>query len=585
MRHMPDLCRLLLVIALGGVCLIAPACGESADPPPPPSPTPRPSPTVSPQEALEGSLFVITLDDELLAVEEIHVDEGEEQLLVSSELRRATYPPVTERRTLVLDPSMTPVRYDLEIDTLGVRSIWAAQREGDAIHVLSNNLEWPAPVLIRGHSPAPEIMIESAPSALPYVLLALRHTQIDAIAAPAEEAPEPALYTLDVLEDYPVSRPIAITPDPERQGAVIGTIALEVRIEDERHTEIVVMIHPGSRTLYSAEMEDYRPGLWPMTGAGAPSGAGWLVIRRVSRLPELLPEPEPIADAATYTEIGFTGADGTERAGTLALPHGAGPFPCVVFHSPGGPVPRVDAGDLFAQRGWAVYSYDVRGLGQSQGDYERGPIGALAADAVMAAGMLRERPEIDEHRIVYLGVSDAAAVGALALAMSDDYAVAALGCPGAPGSLFPSLTEYRIAHILAPFYEWDEDTAAAYHRASVETWQEWLSLDYREVALLRRRASLQALHDLADTDPSVILTRSDAPILLLQGMQDEWTPPEGAAALLQSLPIARRGNITLRLLDDVGHGLADPTGERPLAPAAVEALFEWLDALPASPQQ
>ncbi|HHX63911.1 MAG TPA: hypothetical protein GX702_03365, partial [Chloroflexi bacterium] len=46
-----------------------------------------------------------------------------------------------------------------------------------------------------------------------------------------------------------------------------------------------------------------------------------------------------------------------------------------------------------------------------------------------------------------------------------------------------------------------------------------------------------------------------------------------------------RGNITLRLLDDVGHGLADPTGERPLAPAAVEALFEWLDALPASPQQ
>jgi pimeloyl-ACP methyl ester carboxylesterase len=89
------------------------------------------------------------------------------------------------------------------------------------------------------------------------------------------------------------------------------------------------------------------------------------------------------------------------------------------------------------------------------------------------------------------------------------------------------------------------------------------------------------VRDLADTDLTAALAESDAPVLILQGSEDAWTSPESARALVQQLPAARAGSVTLRMLDGVDHHLADPAGQRPLAPDALAALFQWLAGLPA----
>ena len=559
----------ILVMFLILACLAA--CKKAPTPSPPPRPSPLPTVTVSLDRALEGALFTISLDDALLGTEEIHLGESEGQLLVFSELRYFGEYPSTERRTAVLSRTFDPMRYDLEVSALGGRSVWSGEARERAMDCLNNNLFWYAPVLVEGVSPLPQVMLESAPSALPFALLALRYKG---------EGEEPAgpmlLHTLDILEDFPLSRPLTVTVAAERKGAVIGTLALEGQIEGGYNQRFTLWIRPGSRTLYSVEVPEYRFNLWRQVSNPSLGRAGRLVIQRVSQLPQA--PPPPSKGEAQRLSLGFTGADGAARSGTLILPSGSGPFPCLVLHSQGGPVPRWDPGDAFAERGWAVYCYDKRGLGESKGDYSRGALSALADDALAAAAMLRQRPEIDSKRIVFLGLGEGGQVGALAVGRGSDLAAAILGSCASSGPLFPGLAELRIRQVLAPFYGWDAARAEAYRGLSVSSWKKWLADGKDEVALLRRRVSVRPLKEWASTDLSKALSTAKVPVLLLHGAKDVWTPVEGARALHQAILGAGVKNVSLQEFDNLGADLGRGEAAGSIfAPEVEKVIFEWLD--------
>ncbi len=118
---------------------------------------------------------------------------------------------------------------------------------------------------------------------------------------------------------------------------------------------------------------------------------------------------------------------GVRIAGRLLLPAGRGPFPAVVI-VPGSPPARRDAYDLwamfFASHGFAVLSYDKRGVGGSTGRYVRAAtdrnLHDLAADALAGVAWLRRQHEIDASRIGLTGGSQAGWIIVLAAATSHD---------------------------------------------------------------------------------------------------------------------------------------------------------------------
>jgi len=558
----------LLVLLL----MLAPmACRDSSTPTPPPLPTPKPTATPSAERVLEGALFTLSLDDTLLATEEIRTRVAEDQLIVFSEIRWLGQP-IIERRTVLLSRVLNPLRYDLEQVAYRVRSIWVAERDADRVSVLNSNQNWYAPVLVERIAPAADVYLESAPSALPYALLALRYTDEG-----REEDDALGLHCLDVMEDYPVSRSLTLGPARERESAVIGTEALGGAIPGGRNPRFTMWIRPQSRALYGVEIEGYQPGLWQQARYLAPAGSGTLLISRVASFPEEVPVATPTGDLRQEA-LDFAGADKTLRRGTLTLPPGQGPFPCLVVHSPGGVTPRWSAVQSLVARGWATYSYDRRGLGESEGEFESGQVSALGADAVAAAQRLAEHPLINPGSIVFLGLGEGGQAGALAVASSDAFAAAVLASCAATGSLFPTLAEHRICHVLAPFYGWDGEALETYRQVSVQRWSQWLFEGQQEIGALGRRVSLRGLRDQANTDLYAALSQTETPVLLLHGQADPWTPVEGARVLQQRLSQVG-APVELSVFEGLGRDLGGDGRERAFAPAVEEAIFSWLQGV------
>jgi len=548
------------------------ACEGTPTQPPMVWPSPQPTSTPSRGDALDGALFTIRFNGDLLATERLRVGQADENLLVFSEIRcRADYI-ATERRTVVLSDALNPLRYDLEISALGAHSTWVAERSGEVIRCLNNNLAWYGPVLTEDISPVPGVMLESSPSALPFALLTLR---LEEREDTDQASPALRLHCLDILEDQPVSRALTVTLAPEKRGAVIGTVAYEGSIDGGLNPRFTMWMRPKSRLLYSVEIPDFEFDLWQQVSHPVLRGKGNLVIQRVSTLPEL---PDLAKKGQTAREsLDFDGADKTRLSGTLVLPAGDGPFPCVVAHSAGGVMPRWDPGDAFGKRGWAAYCYDKRGLGESGGDFDRGRLNPLAEDAIAAGAMLSERSEIDPERIVFLGLGEGGRVGALAISSSEIYAAALLGSCASVEAPFPGLAQHRIRQVLAPFYQWDAARTKTYEDLSIARWQEWLFEGKDEVVFLQRRASLRSLRDLADLNLFAVLSRAKSPVLLLHGERDCWTPVDGARELVSRLHGAGAEQVTLRTFPDLGADLGGDESQGPFAPEVEEAIFGWLE--------
>lgn len=103
--------------------------------------------------------------------------------------------------------------------------------------------------------------------------------------------------------------------------------------------------------------------------------------------------------------------------GRLRLPEGDGPFPAIIWVHGSGMSTRKEAQNLtaeFIRVGFAVFHYDKRGVGDSEGRYSGVSsgnsdriLGELAADAAAAADFLAARADIDASRIGLFGASQA----------------------------------------------------------------------------------------------------------------------------------------------------------------------------------
>jgi alpha-beta hydrolase superfamily lysophospholipase len=111
-----------------------------------------------------------------------------------------------------------------------------------------------------------------------------------------------------------------------------------------------------------------------------------------------------------------------ELAGTVALPDGEGPFPCVLLITGSGQVDRnenvkrmpinafYDISHFLAQNGVASLRYDKRGVGQSQGDHWKTGLYDHADDALAAVRYLKQQNNVQRQNVFLLGHSEGAVI-------------------------------------------------------------------------------------------------------------------------------------------------------------------------------
>jgi len=131
-------------------------------------------------------------------------------------------------------------------------------------------------------------------------------------------------------------------------------------------------------------------------------------------------------------------------SGTLTLPAGDGPFPCLVMVTGSGPQDRNESlmnhqpfwviADYLARNGWATYRYDDRGVGYSEGEFRQATSYDLMTDAMAAVDQMRKEEQLDSKRIGLLGHSEGGMIGAMVAARDTNlYCLASLAGPGVDG--------------------------------------------------------------------------------------------------------------------------------------------------------
>ena len=259
------------------------------------------------------------------------------------------------------------------------------------------------------------------------------------------------------------------------------------------------------------------------------------------------------ADLGDHREVAvhFT-CEGAVLAGTLYLPPADGAHPAVVWVHGAGEQTRLGYGNIVAplvQKGVAVFSYDKRGVGESDGDCcpgDESHFNLLAADADGAVAALRSRDDVDPAKVGFYGVSQAGWVVPLADArLADPVAFTAL----ASG---PAVTTGEEA-----------------------VWSDAAGED--ESGRLSAAQKAEAEQKIADAgpsgfDPLPYIEKMRSPGLWLFGGGDRSIPADRSAELLEKLG---RADFTVKTYPGAGHGLLDTT---PTAPEAPSDLVDWIVA-------
>jgi len=244
---------------------------------------------------------------------------------------------------------------------------------------------------------------------------------------------------------------------------------------------------------------------------------------------------------------------GAVLAGTLDLPKRAGRFPAVVYVHGSGEAERwrwdVPWVKQLVGAGIAFFSYDKRGVGESQGKCcpgDQSHFNLLAADADGAVNAIRKRAGIDPARVGFLGTSQAGWIVPLAVLHS----------------------EHRVAFVALA-----DGPATTTHEEA-----QWSRLAGDDAAnppplTKEKRAEITRKLQPSGFDPVPLLAQMTVPGIWVYGREDRSQPAEKSAATLERLHKTEGKDFTIVLFPRAGHGLLDVP---PTDPRAMPTLLAWI---------
>jgi pimeloyl-ACP methyl ester carboxylesterase len=316
---------------------------------------------------------------------------------------------------------------------------------------------------------------------------------------------------------------------------------------------------------------------------------------------------------ATVEEIRFR--SGRFRVvGDLRMPVGQGPHPAIIMVHGDGPVTRegypttyLPAIELFLRNGYAVFSWDKPGSGDSTGKFNRkGEWDVLTRRAeILADGIdvLVEHPLVDADRIGLWGISQAGWVMPKALELSEHVAFMVVVSGGAEAS--PEQTAYLMGQKVAC------GGGSAEQAALVEQyWAQWFNAtsydEYREaietlIGIPRFEHHSGVTLEIAEEedwqpyprgtdrffDPMQVIEHTTIPVLAFFGELDKNIDPvQGAEAYEATLQQAGNQEYQVVSIPGVAHTLvpaktgclSEQRGST-LAPQYLQTLEAWLQRL------
>ncbi len=260
-------------------------------------------------------------------------------------------------------------------------------------------------------------------------------------------------------------------------------------------------------------------------------------------------------DGYREVPVSFPSAsDGVTLSGVIHLPADSGTYPASVFVHGSGRNPRLRYSQLwasgFVSRGFAVLSYDKRGVGESGGRCCPQIMPQLGGDAMAAAAAARGYLEIDPDRVGLTGVSQAGWIIPNAAARD----------PHIKFALIISGPTVSVGHENVYSDLTDERGCGA---AGVS-----IAVAEEEISTMRPRGF----------DPAPDLHTMTQPGYWIFGLNDISVPINLSAAFLHELA-ADGKPLTVRMYPGANHGMGTaPCRGGPSAPGWIEPMFEWLQA-------
>jgi hypothetical protein len=312
--------------------------------------------------------------------------------------------------------------------------------------------------------------------------------------------------------------------------------------------------------------------------------------------PTTVPTPA-LSAAATAApvkeEISFRCGD-FELVGDLRLPAGDGQYPAVIMVHGDGPATRNGAVpfrptiDVFLRNGYAVFSWDKPGSGESTGEFDGEHVLTQRA-AILADGIevLAQHPAIDPARIGLWGISQAGWVMPLALDLRDDVAFMIVVSGGGEDSIEQMV--YQMGQQVLSAGGSAEDAVLVEQYGS-QALKATSYTEYRQaMEILLEIPSLSKVIDLemaeedewqpwprdidSFIDPMDIIERTTIPVLAFFGGLDKSIDPvQGAEAYEAALQTAGNQDYQIEVIPTAGHVFVN-TG------TYLRTLEEWVQHL------
>jgi hypothetical protein len=290
-------------------------------------------------------------------------------------------------------------------------------------------------------------------------------------------------------------------------------------------------------------------------------------------------------------------------SGTLAVPDSRAPAPGVVMVGGSGPSDRTN--DNFfppirrglVEAGFAVLSYDKRGVGASSGDWLAGTIDDFAVDAAAALDFLRCQPGVQAETTGLFGHSEGGWVVLRAAARVNVPWVVTNGCPGMTPAAQDRYALATALQAIAGITPHDAEITLAVYDRLVEAGRRGADFD-EATRLVQSSSNPASVEDLfgeywsetdeslweftkrkQDHDPIPDVLRLRCPHLATFGGADELVPVADSIGLFAAAACRTerhpRATLTVELFPHADHRVQVHAGTE-LVPGYVETLVRWI---------
>jgi hypothetical protein len=271
------------------------------------------------------------------------------------------------------------------------------------------------------------------------------------------------------------------------------------------------------------------------------------------------PSPSPTAipfELEIVDPLSFVSGEDT-LVGRLYLPISEKPVPAVVMVHGSGRRTRDESVRIateLAEAGIAVFRYDKRGVGDSEGRYSGvGPSNSerllleLALDAIAAVEFIQQMPEINSLQVGVLGNSQAGWIMPIAASQSQEISFAVL------------IVGPAVSVAVENFY------SALTGQDAANTTSERLDEISADLADFEGRGF----------DPRESITQMDIPAIWILGGRDESIPTRETITILEEIREEYDKDFTIHLYPDATHNLVNfETGE--FHDFIEEIVLEWI---------